>query len=202
MAIRIFLKAAIVLLSLFSVVGAKPPPLPVLAQPVDLREYAGQWYVHGAIPLQIPFFSDADARNYTETYEWLSADTIRMTSAFDAGEEPDSPRRSFSFSGKVVDSILRATWKIRLVWPVSAEYSIIYLDDAYATTIVASANRNYAWIMSREPFMSESKYMKLIDFLQDSGFDPQRFRKVPHDPVDSDAVMQSRLSGRATESDS
>lgn len=201
MALRNFLVAVILLLGISGMAGAKPPPLPALARPVDLEEYAGQWYVHGAIPLQIPFFSDADARNYTETYEWLSDDTIRMTSAFDAGAERDSPRRSFSFSGKVVDSILRATWKIRLVWPVSAEYSIIYLDDAYATTIVASANRNYAWIMSREPFMADGDYMELIDFLAESGFDPGRFRKVPHDPVSPGVALNSRPSGPA-ESDS
>lgn len=202
MALRTLFLAATLLLGLSGMAGAKPPPLPILAEPVDLQKYAGQWFVHGAIPLQIPFFSDADARNYTETYEWLADDTIRMTSAFDAGDQNDSSRRSFSFSGKVVDSILRATWKIRLVWPITAEYSIIYLDDSYATTIVASANRNYAWIMSREPLMSDRNYMQLIEFLQKSGFDPQRFRKVPHDPVNPEAALDSRLSGLAADADS
>jgi len=170
--------AAVAALALSSLAGAGLAPLPQLAEPVDLDHYAGDWFVHGAIPLRIPFFSDAEARNYTEHYERLAPDAIRMTSAFST---PGDKRRSFSFKGNVVDQALNATWSIGIVWPIRAEYSIIYLDDAYNTTVVASPNRKYAWIMSREPQMGDTQYADMLEFMAAAGFDPQAFRKVPHD---------------------
>jgi len=175
---RISIFAAVAALALSSLAGAGLAPLPQLAEPVDLDQYAGDWFVHGAIPLRIPFFSDAEARNYTEHYERLAPDAIRMTSAF---ATPGAKRRSFSFKGSVVDESLNATWSIGFVWPLRAEYSIIYLDDAYATTVVASPNRKNAWIMSREPQMGEGQYADMLEFMAAAGFDPQAFRKIPHD---------------------
>jgi len=170
--------AAVAALALSSLAGAGRAPLPQLAEPVNLDHYAGDWFVHGAIPLRIPFFSDAEARNYTEHYERLAPDVIRMTSAF---ATPGDKRRSFSFKGNVVDQTLNATWSIGIVWPIRAEYSIIYLDEAYNTTVVASPNRKYAWIMSREPQMGDTHYADMLEFMAAAGFDPQAFGKVPHD---------------------
>jgi apolipoprotein D and lipocalin family protein len=175
---RFSIFASVAALTLTGLATADLPPLPSLAQPVDLDQYAGDWFVHGAIPLRIPFFSDAEARNYTERYERLDPETIRMTSAF---ETPNAKRRSFSFKGSVIDQKLNATWSIGFVWPIRAEYSIIYLDDAYNTTVVASPNRKYAWIMSREPRMSDMHYAEMMKFMAAAGFDPEAFRKVPHD---------------------
>ena len=170
--------ALLITLFLAGLAGAGDRALPSLAAPVDLDQYAGDWFVHGAIPLEIPFFSDAEARNYTERYERLGTDKIRMTSAFDT---PGADRKSFSFKGRVVDSSLNATWSIGFVWPLRAEYSIIFLDADYQTTVVASANRRNAWIMSRDPHMDESDYADMLAFMTTAGFDAAAFRKVPHD---------------------
>jgi len=177
--------ALVVALTITGLAGASNPALPSLSEPVDLDQYAGDWFVHGAIPLDIPFFSDAEARNYTERYERLGADKIRMTSSF---ETPDAERKSFSFKGKVVDQPINATWSIGFVWPLKAEYSIIYLDDEYQTTVVASPNRRNAWIMSRDSHMSEQKYADMLTFMTEAGFDPDAFRKVPHDHAEAPQI--------------
>jgi len=173
--------AALLTMLSASLAAAETAPLPVPQQGVNLQRYAGDWYVQGYIPLRIPLFSDAEARNYTEHYELLTPDTIRMTSEFDDGAHAKGERRSFSFTGNVIDTTLNATWKIWFLWPVGAKYSIIYLDESYTTTIVASANRRLAWIMSREQQISDTKYMDLINFLGNAGFDAERFRRVPHE---------------------
>ena len=183
---RLFIFVAVAALALTGLAGADLPPLPRLAEPVDLDQYAGDWFVHGAIPLRIPFFSDAEARNYTEHYERLAPNAIRMTSAF---EIPGAKRRSFSFKGNVIDQPLNATWSIGIVWPIRAEYSIIYLDEDYNTTVVASPNRKYAWIMSREPQMNDIEYGKILEFMAGEGFNPEAFRKVPHDFVEPAAEI-------------
>ncbi len=170
--------AAIAALSVAGLADADLTPLPKLTDPVNLDRYSGDWFVHGAIPLRIPFFSDAEAQNYTEHYERLGPDAIRMTSAF---ETPETKRRSFSFKGSVVEGTLNATWRIGFIWPIRAEYSIIYLDDNYTTTVVASPSRKYAWIMSRNSQMSDTQYAELLQFMGAAGFDTDAFRKVPHE---------------------
>jgi apolipoprotein D and lipocalin family protein len=183
---RLAIFAAVAAFTIASLAGANLPALPKLTEPVDLDQYAGDWFVHGAIPLRIPFFSDAEARNYTEHYERLTPDVIRMTSAF---ETPGAKRRSFSFKGSVLDQTLNATWRIGIVWPIRAEYSIIYLDDAYNTTVVASPSRKYAWIMSRQPQMSDMQYSDMLKFMTAAGFDPKAFRKVPHNYAEPAAAI-------------
>ena len=70
---------------------------------------------------------------------------------------------------------------VATAWPIRAKYSIIYLDETYNTTVVASPNRKNAWIMSREPQMNDVQYAGMLDFMASAGFNPQAFRKVPHD---------------------
>lgn len=176
-----FTALAIVVLALQGTVSAGSTPLPTPRESVNLKRYAGDWFVHGCIPLRIPFFSDIDARNYTEHYELTGQDGIVMTSAFDSGDSDHATRRSFSFKGDIIDSALKATWKIWFLWPIGAQYSIVYLDESYNTTIVASANRRYAWIMSRKPYIDDVEYNDLLGFLQQAGFDAAKFRRVPHD---------------------
>lgn len=159
--------------------SANRPPLPQLEAKVDLQRYAGDWYVHGNIPLRIPFFTDAEAYNYIESYRLREDGTIDMTCAFNVGDF-DGKERSFSFKGKVVDRETFAQWNVHFLWPVKASYNIIYLDADYTTTVVASADRKLAWIMSRDAQMSDSQFAGLVAMLTKAGYATHKIRRVPH----------------------
>lgn len=173
------LAAALLSLCLLAPVRADLPPLPTVAEKVDLQRYDGNWYVHGSIPLKIPFFSDAEAYNYAESYEILDNGKIRMTCSFQVGGF-DGETRSFSFNGKVADEETFAEWQVQFVWPIKASYKIIYLDENYETTVVASPNRKFAWIMSRQPAMDDSKYDEMIELLDSAGYEIEKMRRIPH----------------------
>ena len=160
--------------------SASLPPLPTLDTKVDLQRYSGDWYVHGNIPLKIPFFSDADAYNYSETYRLRDDGSIEMTCAFNVGDF-DGKVRSFSFKGQVADTQTFAEWKVQFVWPIKASYNIIYLDTDYTTTVVASADRKLAWIMSRDTEISNAKFADLVALLNEAGYETHKIRRVPHD---------------------
>jgi apolipoprotein D and lipocalin family protein len=68
---------------------------------------------------------------------------------------------------------------MQLIWPFQAEYRIIYLDQDYEVTVIGRTKRDYLWIMAREPEISEQHYQKLLDFIQEQGYDPQKVQKVP-----------------------
>ncbi len=169
---------AICCLALLQPANAGLAPLPRPAGIVDLDRYAGDWHVHASIPVRVPFFSDADARDYTERYELASDGSIRMICEF--VDAASGKARRFEFSAQLTDDPLQASWRVQFVWPVYATYKIIYLDDDYATTIVGSPNRKYAWVMSRAAELSDARYAELLNVLEDAGFDRAAFRRVPH----------------------
>ena len=164
-----------VLLLIAAPAGSELPPLPTIDGKVDLERYAGDWYVHGNIPIRIPFFSDAEAFNYTESYELQADGSVRLTCAFRVGGF-EGKNRTFSFKGKVSDKETFATWKVSLMWPIKASYRIIYLDENYKTSIVATADRRYAWIMSRDTSIDDALYDELLAFLAGAGYETEKIR--------------------------
>jgi apolipoprotein D and lipocalin family protein len=68
---------------------------------------------------------------------------------------------------------------MQFVWPIKAEYLIVYLDDDYTTTVVARNKRDHAWIMSRTPTMPEAEYAALVDRLVAWGYERAAIERVP-----------------------
>lgn len=153
------------------------PPLEAVKSAIDLNRYSGKWHVVGNIPLDIPFFSDADAENYTETYSILKDGVIELACEFTrAGNAAESKR--FRFKGFVKDTSTNAEWAVQFVWPFRATYMVIYLDEDYSTTIVGVPNRSWVWIMSRDASIPEDKYQRLLSYLDSVGFDTNRIRRI------------------------
>jgi len=172
------LTAAALLCIPLNLVQASYEPLPTLTKTVDLDRYAGDWYVHGSIPIGIPFFGDKNARDYTEHYSLNDDGSVRMECEF-IDDESDKLRR-FEFKAIMAGDPKRSIWKVSFFWPVKSRFQIIYLDDAYGTTVVATPDRKYAWIMSRSTDISADDYSALLEVAMAAGFNANRFRRVPH----------------------
>ena len=48
-------------------------------------------------------------------------------------------------------------------------------------TIIAHPGRKYAWIMTREPHVSENDYQALLQRLVEAGYDAGIMKRLPHD---------------------
>jgi len=152
--------------------GAAPPVLePVDA--VDLQRFMGRWYVIA----NIPTFLEEDAFNAVETYRLDDDGTIATTFTFRDGGF-DGAMKTYTPRGFVRDES-NAVWGMRFVWPVKADYRIVYLADDYSTTVIGRNKRDYVWIMAREPQIAEDEYRKLAAFVADIGYDVARLQKVP-----------------------
>jgi apolipoprotein D and lipocalin family protein len=68
---------------------------------------------------------------------------------------------------------------MRFVWPIKADYRIVYLTDDYSQTIVARNKRDYVWIMARTPTIDEADYNKMTRMIEDMGYDLSKLRRVP-----------------------
>jgi apolipoprotein D and lipocalin family protein len=71
---------------------------------------------------------------------------------------------------------------MRFVWPIKAEFVISHIDDAYSETIIARSARDYVWIMTRSPKISDERYNFLVDKVRGMGYDVSKLRRVPHNP--------------------
>jgi apolipoprotein D and lipocalin family protein len=70
---------------------------------------------------------------------------------------------------------------MQFIWPIKAEYRIVYLDEAYQTTIIARNARDYVWLMSRNPSMTNEQYSGFVAKIQDMGYDINKLVKIPQE---------------------
>jgi len=69
---------------------------------------------------------------------------------------------------------------MQFIWPIKADYRIVYLDDNYQQTIIGRNSRDYVWIMARTPTISEDDYSKLVDYIVTLGYDLSDLQKATH----------------------
>ncbi|MFM1594054.1 MAG: lipocalin family protein [Woeseiaceae bacterium] len=62
---------------------------------------------------------------------------------------------------------------------MKADYRVIYLATDYSYTIIGRNKRDYAWIMSRKPTMTESDMTFALEFIERAGYDTNELIQVP-----------------------
>ena len=166
----------IAVLALLPFVGAcasKGPEMKTVDY-VDLERFMGDWYVIA----NIPTFLEKGAHNAVESYELNDDGTIATTFVFRDGSF-DGEEKRYNPKGFVRDTESNAEWGMRFVWPIKADYRIVYLDEDYRQTIIARQKRDFIWIMAREPNISDQDYDKLVDFAGSIGYDVSKIERVP-----------------------
>jgi apolipoprotein D and lipocalin family protein len=149
--------------------------VPLLTVPkVDLAAFMGDWYVIA----HIPTFLEKHATNAVESYRLDQDGTIATTFTFRKGGF-DGPLKRYTPRGFVVDRESNAVWGMRFVWPIKADFRIMYLAEDGAVTVVGREKRDFVWIMARRPQVPEETYQALLKLLEDQGYDLTQLRKVP-----------------------
>lgn len=166
--------------------GVASSPLPK-ANTVDLDRFMGRWYVIA----NIPTFLEKTAHNATEDYAMNEDGSIATTFSFNDGSF-DGERKTYTPTG-YVSKQHNSLWGMQFIWPFKAEYVIAYVSDDYQHTIIARSARDYLWIMSRQPEISESDYQQLVSRCQAMGYDSSRIQKVPQSWPDS--THQKKTNG-------
>ena len=141
---------------------------------VDLDRFMGDWYVIA----NIPTFLEKGAHNAVETYALNDDGTVATTFVFRDGSF-DGEEKTYTPKGFVRDDGSNALWGMRFIWPIKADYRIVYLDENYAQTVIARQKRDFVWIMARTPEISDEDYDKLIEFVASIGYDVSKIERVP-----------------------
>lgn len=143
---------------------------------VDLDRFMGDWYVIANIPTVI----EKGAHNAVENYSMNDDGSIATRFTF-RKDSFDGKEKEYNPKGFVTDTESNAVWGMRFIWPIKADYRVIYLDDDYSVTIIGRNKRDFVWIMAREPEMSDIRYDELVEFIESVGYDIAELRRVPQE---------------------
>jgi len=141
---------------------------------VDLERFMGDWYVVA----NIPTFIERNAHNAVESYELVSDKQVATTFRFNQGSF-DGPVKTYRPTGFVSDDPSNAIWGMQFIWPIKADYRVIYLNEDYTQTVIGRNRRDYVWIMARTPSIPEEDYDAMIELVNDLGYDTAKIRPVP-----------------------
>ena len=140
---------------------------------LELDRFMGDWYVIA----NIPTFLEKGAHNAVESYRLADDGRVETTFTFRDGAF-DGPQKTYRPTGFVSEDN-NAVWGMQFIWPIKAEYLVIFLDDAYQRTIIGRSKRDYVWLMARKPELSEGEYREMLNAAAAAGYDISRIERVP-----------------------
>lgn len=161
-------------LALLAACSGTPEAQMKTVEKVDLPRFMGAWYVIA----NIPTFIEKGAHNAVESYRLDDDGSIATTFTFRDGGF-DGKLKTYNPRGFVTDRDTNALWGMRFIWPIKADYRIVYLDDDYSQTIIGRQKRDYLWIMARTPQIPDADYQRLLQLAVSMGYDASKVQKVP-----------------------
>jgi apolipoprotein D and lipocalin family protein len=141
---------------------------------VDLPRFMGDWYVIANIPTRL----EVGAHNAVESYQLDADGSIATTFTFRA-DGFDGEEKRYTPRGFVLNRDNNAEWGMRFIWPIKADYRVVYLDEDYTVTIIGRNKRDYVWLMARQPSLPDARYEELLDLIAAMGYDRDKVQRVP-----------------------
>lgn len=140
---------------------------------VDLERYMGRWYEIASFP---NWFQN-DCYCTMAEYE-LKGDHVSVRNSCRKGS-PQGRLNRVTGKAYPVPGSNNSRLKVRFFWPFKGDYWVLALDDRYQYALVGHPSKNYLWILSRNPGMSEEVYQSLLEKAARHGYDVSKIRKTP-----------------------
>jgi apolipoprotein D and lipocalin family protein len=154
------------------------PPLATVAR-VDVERYVGTWHEAALIPNR---FQRDCATDTTATYTLLGDGRIGVRNRC---LRADGSEMSVDGVADVVDRTTNAKLKVSFLpawlrWTRigRGDYWVLYLSPDYRMAIVGEPGREFLWILSRTPTLTDEEYQALMPPVRAAGYDPQRLRRA------------------------
>jgi apolipoprotein D and lipocalin family protein len=140
---------------------------------VDLKKYCGKWYEIASFPQPFQKGCHCTTAEYTLTDKDYVIVENRCNKDSVTGKQSYIKGKAF-----IEKNTGNAKLLVQFFWPFKGKYWIIDLADDYSYAVVGHPNRNYLWILSREPKMKEEIYLQILSRIKDKGFDLSKIKKT------------------------
>jgi apolipoprotein D and lipocalin family protein len=140
----------------------------------DLNRYLGTWYEVARFPHSF----EKGLVGVTATYSMRSDGMVKVENAGYKGTlegERDIAVGRAKLAGKPDEGHLKVSFFLFFY----ADYFIMDMDHDYKWALIGSKSDKYLWILSREPFMDDETYNKILDKARSLGYDLSKLYKVP-----------------------
>lgn len=154
----------------FSVMAREPLEL---AASFDLERYQGRWYEISRLPNRFQEQCDGEVTaEYTLLDDGRASVTNRCRRADGGWSEARGIARRDATDGREAALEVRfaprwLSW-LPFVW---GEYRIMVLDDDYQYALVGSDDREFLWILARQPELPDDVFERLVAEAERQGFD-------------------------------
>jgi apolipoprotein D and lipocalin family protein len=143
-------------------------PLEAVAH-VDVATYLGTWHEIASFPQSFQRGCTAT----TATYTLRDDGELGVTNRCHLGS-PDGKEKVALGRARVVDKTTNDKLEVSFFRPFWAPYWIIDLAQDYSYAVVGHPGRDYLWILSRTPTISDVTYQKILARLRGQGYDTSR----------------------------
>jgi len=136
---------------------------------VELARYLGTWYEIASFPQSFQRGCTAT----TATYTLRDDGQLDVINRCRLGS-PDGKEKTARGRARVVDRSTNAKLEVSFFRPFWGPYWIIDLAPDYSYAVVGHPGRDYLWILSRTPTMSDEAYQRIVARLQAQGYETSR----------------------------
>ena len=146
-------------------------PSPTTAAPVGLQRYLGTWYEIARKPMR---HEDATARDVTATYTLDDAGAVRVLNACINAEGEIEVSEGQAKPTDASNARLEVTFLpqgLRWIPFTKGDYWILRVDADYQTALVGDPDRNYLWLLHRQPQLDPTIEAMWLDTARAQGSD-------------------------------
>lgn len=148
--------------------SAQQPPQTVQ---VDLKRYEGTWYELARKPM---FFQRQCAQSEAR-YRLQEDSSIAVTNRCltkDGEWDQATGRAEAQVPGRTDKLWVRFDNTFSRIFPglTKGDYWVLYVDDDYQTALVGNPNREYLWLLSRQPVVPDATRLKLLELAHERGY--------------------------------
>jgi apolipoprotein D and lipocalin family protein len=143
---------------------------------LDIDKYAGTWYEIARMDSRF----EKNLVNVTATYTLQDGGNIEVKNR--GYDTIDNKWNDIVGKAKLANDEKNSMLKVSFFGPFYAGYNIIALDqEDYSYALVCGSDKDYLWVLAREPNFSSSKTQELIATAKELGFDTDKLVMVPQE---------------------
>ena len=160
--------------ALVACVSAHPKPVPLAK--VDLEQVYGGWYIVATMPNMLERGVIESYDHFAPRPRGIREDYYMRRGGF------ERKRQHFTVDIDVHPGSNNADWRVRLMGPVRLPFQVLWVDPDGRFLLFGEQDRNWGWIYSRQPRISDEDYAAMLGRFAALGYDTTRFRRTVQFP--------------------